>query len=75
MSVVSKFIIDGKTIEVSDATARSTANTANATATSAKEESAKNTAAIASIKALPRLSVAYEENTSTITFTDGTHSA
>lgn len=75
MSVVSKFIIDGKTIDVSDATARSTASSANNTATAAKAEAEKNTADITAIKAMPRLSVAYTENTSTITFTDGTHTA
>lgn len=75
MSVVSKFIIDGKTIEVNDATARSTASSANTTATAAKTAAEKNTADITAIKALPRLSVTYSENTSTITFTVGAHTA
>lgn len=75
MSVVSKFIIDEKTIDISDETARRTASKANTTATEAKTKTEKNTADIAAIKALPRLHVEYTENTSTITFTDGTHTA
>lgn len=75
MSIVSKFIIDEKTIDIADATARATASTASTTATSAKTLADKNTADITAIKALPRLSVTYTENTNTITFTSVTHTS
>lgn len=82
MSIVTKFIINDKTIDVADSTARTQASTANETATAAntiatqaKQASTTNASDIAALKALPRLEVAYSENTSAITFTNATHSA
>ena len=75
MSNVSKFIIDGKTINVTDYEARNTANTANNTAMQAKTASEANTADITALKKLPRLTATYSEGDETITFNNSTHAS
>ncbi len=66
MANVKTFVLDGASIDVLDQTARDNA-------TAAVSAAAKNTAAIAELEKLSRLSVQYNESTSTITFTTSTH--
>ena len=66
MSDVTLFTLDNTPINVKDATARSTAQAANA-------QSAANAQDIADLKALSRLTVSYNASTETIAFTTQTH--
>ena len=66
MANVSKFIIEGETIDVYDETARTTANAAN-------EQVRTLSTKVSHIENLSRLTVAYNESSSTITFTSNTH--
>ena len=66
MADVSKFILDNTEISVKDATARSAASSASA-------QSSANAQDIADLKALSRLTVAYNSSTETITFSNDTH--
>lgn len=66
MSDVKLFDLDGTSIDVKDATARSVANAASA-------QSAANAQDIADLKALSRLTVSYDAQTETIAFTTVTH--
>lgn len=66
MTNVTKFIIDGKTIEVYDEGARTTANAANAQVSAL-------TTKVSDIEKLSRLTVSYDETSRTITFTSNTH--
>lgn len=63
---VSKFNIGGQTIEVKDATARTTAGSANTNATNALDK-------VKELEKLSRVEVSYVENTETISITTGTH--
>lgn len=66
MSDVQLFDLDGTPISVKDSAARSTA-------TSAASAAAANAQEIANLKALSRLTVAYNSSTETITFTTVQH--
>lgn len=66
MSDVSIFKLDDTTINVKDATARSAASAASA-------QSTANAQDIADLKALSRLTVAYDSTSETIAFTTTTH--
>ena len=66
MSDVSKFTLDGTQIDVKDSTARSAAS-------AAATQSSANAQDIADLKALSRLTVAYDGSTETIAFTSNTH--
>ena len=66
MANVSKFIIEGKTIDIYDETARTTANAANAQVSTL-------TTKVSDIEKLSRLTLTYDEPSSTITFTSNTH--
>lgn len=68
MGDVSKFTLDGTEINVKDNTARQTAGAASS-------QSQQNAQDIADLKALSRLTVAYDAQTETIAFSSGTHSA
>ena len=63
---VSKFNIGGQTIEVKDASARTTANTASTNATNALNK-------VAELEKLSRVEVKYLADTETISITTGTH--
>ena len=65
---VSKFSLAGQTIEVKDASARTTANTASANATNALNK-------VTELEKLSRVEVGYVANTETISITTGTHVA
>lgn len=65
---VSKFNIGGQTIEVKDASARTTAGSANINATNALNK-------VKELEKLSRVEVSYVENTETISITTGTHDA
>ena len=67
MSDVSVFTLDNTTINVKDATARTTASAASA-------QSSANAQDIADLKALSRLTVAYDSTTETIAFSTTQHS-
>lgn len=63
---VSKFNLAGQTIEVKDASARTTANTASTNATNALNK-------VTELEKLSRVEVSYVEDTETISITTGTH--
>lgn len=63
---VSKFNIGGQTIDVKDASARTTANTANINATNALNK-------VTELENLSRVEVSYMPDTETISITTGTH--
>lgn len=63
---VSKFNIGGQTIEVKDASARTTANAASTNATNALNK-------VTELEKLSRVEVGYVANTETISITTGTH--
>lgn len=67
MADVAKFVLDNTEITVKDATAR-------ADASAASTQASANAQDIADLKALSRLTVAYNSSTETITFTSNTHS-
>lgn len=66
MSVVSKFVLDGQTIDVEDTTARAEASSAMSTVQTLQD-------AVNEIKEMSRLTVSYSKETSTITFVSNTH--
>ena len=66
MPDVSKFVLDKQTITIKDATARSEASAAQASVQTL-------TADVNKIKNLSRLTVAYTDNSETITFTTIEH--
>ena len=63
---VSKFNIDGLTVEVKDTIARTTANTASTNATNALNK-------VTELENLSRVEVSYMPDTETISITTGTH--
>lgn len=63
---VSKFNIGGQTIEVKDASARTTASSANTNATNALNK-------VSELEKLSRVEVGYVADTETISITTGTH--
>lgn len=63
---VSKFNIGGQTIEVKDASARTTAGNADVNATNALNK-------VTELEKLSRVEVSYVEDTETISITTGTH--
>lgn len=63
---VSKFTLGGQTIEVKDASARTTANTASTNATNALNK-------ITELENLSRVEVSYVADTETISITTGIH--
>ena len=63
---VSKFDIGGQTIEVKDASARTTASTASTNASNALNKALE-------LEKLSRVEVGYVANTETISITTGTH--
>lgn len=63
---VSKFDIGGQTIEVKDASARTTANTASTNATNALNK-------VTALEKLSRLEVSYTADTETISIKTGNH--
>lgn len=65
---VSKFNIGGQTIEVKDASARTTASTASTNATNALNK-------VSALEKLSRVEVGYVSDTETISITTGTHGA
>lgn len=63
---VSKFNLGGQTIEVKDASARTTASSANTNATNALNK-------VTELEKLSRVEVNYVADTETISITTGTH--
>ena len=63
---VSKFNLGGQTIEVKDASARTTASTASTNATNALNK-------VLELEKLSRVEVGYVADTETISITTGTH--
>ena len=66
MQFVSKFNLGGQTIEVKDASARTTADTASTNATNALNK-------VKELENLSRVEVSYVADTETISITTGTH--
>ena len=74
MADMNNFLLDGTRIDVEDATARSTANSASSTANAAAQAANQNAQDIADIKALGRVTVSYDNITKAIVInTTGTH--
>lgn len=63
---VSRFNLGGQTIEVKDASARTTASSANTNATNALNK-------VTELEKLSRVEVSYVADTETISITTGTH--
>ena len=63
---VSKFNLGGQTIEVKDASARTTASSANTNATNALNK-------VTELEKLSRVEISYVADTETISITTGTH--
>ena len=63
---VSKFNLGGETIEVKDASARKTANSASINATNALNK-------VTELEKLSRVEISYAADTETISITTGTH--
>lgn len=63
---VSKFNIGGQTIEIKDASARTTASSANTNATNALNK-------VTELEKLSRVEVSYIPDTETVSITIGTH--
>ena len=66
MASVTKFVLNGTTIDVEDNVARTSAQTASDNVTTL-------TGRVSAIEGLARLTAAYDESTKTITFTNQTH--
>lgn len=66
MADFDKIILENTPLDVKDASARQTAQAASALST-------QNAQDIVDLKALSRLTVSYDPNTETITFTTATH--
>lgn len=73
MPDVSIFNLGGQNINVKDGVARSTAQSANTTATEAKSSADQALQLVREIETLSRVTVSYEQNSETITITTGTH--
>lgn len=73
MPDVSIFNLGGQNINVKDGIARSTAQSANTTATEAKSSADQALQLVQEIEQLSRVTVSYEQNSETITITTGTH--
>ena len=72
-SFVSSFTIGGQKITVKDATARSTAQSANTKATEASSTANQALRLAQKIEQLSRVTVSYEQQSETITITTATH--
>ena len=73
MPDVSIFNLGGQNINVKDGIARSTAQSANTTATESNSSSDQALQLVQEIEQLSRVTVSYEQNSETITITTGTH--
>ena len=73
MPDVSIFNLGGQNISVKDATARRTAQSASTTATEAKSAADQALQLVQDIEQLSRVTVSYEQQSETITITNGTH--
>ena len=73
MPDVSIFSLGGRCITVKDATARSTAQSANTTATEAKNTANQALQLAQDIENLSRVTVSYQQPDETITITTGNH--
>ena len=73
MPDVSIFNLGGQNINVKDGIARSTAQSANTTATEAKSSADQALQLVQQIEQLSRVTVSYEQSTATITITTGNH--
>ena len=73
MPDVSIFNLGGQNINVKDGIARSTAQSANTTATEAKSSADQALQLVQQIEQLSRVTVSYEQSTETITITTGNH--
>lgn len=73
MPDVSIFNLGGQNINVKDGIARSTAQSANTTATEAKSAADQALQLVQEIGQLSRVTVSYDQSKETITITTGTH--
>lgn len=73
MSDLSIFKLDSQTINIKDATARSTADSAKTLATTASANATTALNKVNELEKLSRVSISYDSNTETMTITTGTH--
>lgn len=73
MPDVSIFNLGGQNINVKDGIARSTAQSANTTATEAAGKANQALQLVQEIEQLSRVTVSYDQSKETITITTGTH--
>lgn len=73
MPDVSIFNLGGQNINVKDGIARSTAQSANTTATEAKSSADQALQLVQEIEQLSRVTVSYDQSKETITITTGNH--
>ena len=70
---LSTFKLDSQTINIKDTTARQTANSAQALATTASGNATTALNKITELEQLSRVSISYDSSTETMTITTGTH--
>ena len=73
MADLSIFKLDNQTITIKDTTARQTADSAQALATTASGNATTALNKITELENLSRVTISYDSSTSTMTITTGTH--
>lgn len=75
MADLSTFKLDSQTITIKDSTARQTADSAMALATTAGGNATTALNKVTGLEKLSRVSISYDSSTETMTITTGTHDA
>ena len=75
MADLSIFKLDSQTITIKDTTARQTADSAQALATTASGNATTALNKISELEKLSRVTISYDESKATMTITTGTHGA
>ena len=75
MADLSIFKLDSQTINIKDTTARQTADSAQALATTASGNATTALNKISELENLSRVTISYDETKQTMTITTGTHGA
>ena len=73
MADLSIFKLDSQTINIKDATARETADSAKTLATTASGNATTALNKVNELEKLSRVSISYDSSTATMTITTGTH--
>ena len=73
MADLSIFKLDSQTINIKDATARETADSAKTLATTASGNATTALNKVSELEKLSRVTISYDSSTATMTITTGTH--